>query len=230
MIVKTTALIASIPEREQMLERTVRSLRNQVNDLRVTLNDYDHIPKFLNKKECIILDNSLGDAGKFYFADQFKGYIFTCDDDLIYPSDYVRFMIAGIKRHNCVVTLHGRNYLKLREYIIDGRKVKEERGFQSNFEGYPCLGEVIKDTQVNVGGDGVMCYHTDLINFTYNDFKSKNMSQLWVAKKCKEQGMRIMVLAHKADYLKYQMPSWTIWDEANKEGFKEQTALLKTFL
>jgi hypothetical protein len=214
----TTALIASIPERELMLERTVRSLRNQVNDLRVSLNDYDHVPKFLNKKECIILDNSLGDAGKFYFADQFKGYIFTCDDDLIYPSDYVRFMIAGIKRHNCVCTLHGRNY------------IGPITGFQQGFNGYPCLGEVTKDTQVNVGGDGVMAYHTDLINFTYNDFKSKNMSQLWVAKKCKEQGMRIMVLAHKADYLKYQMPAWTIWDEANKEGFIEQTKLLKTFI
>jgi len=211
-------LIASIPEREQMLERTVRSLRNQVNEIRVTLNDYDHIPKYLNEKECIILDNSMGDAGKFYFADHFRGYIFICDDDLIYPANYVSYMIAGVKRHNCVVTLHGRDY------------IGKITGFQQGFIGYPCLGDVSKDVQVNVGGDGVMCYHTDLIQFSYSDFKSKNMSQLWVAKKCKEQRMRIIVLAHRADYLKYQFPTWTIWDEANKEGFREQTALLKTFL
>jgi len=212
------ALIASIPEREQMLERTVRSLRNQVDKIRISLNDYKHVPKFLNKKECIILDNSMGDAGKFYFADQFKGYIFTCDDDLIYPSDYVRFMIAGIRRHYCVCTLHGRNY------------IGQITNFQQGFNSYPCLGDVSKDIQVNVGGDGVMAYHTDIIQFSFSDFKSKNMSQLWVAKKCKEQGMRIMILAHKADYLKYQFPAWTIWDEAAKSNFIKQTELLKTFL
>jgi hypothetical protein len=42
--------------------------------------------------------------------------------------------------------------------------------------------------------------------------------------------MRIVVLAHKTGQLQYQYPKWTIWDDANKEGFKEQTALLKTFL
>jgi hypothetical protein len=218
MIAKTTALIASIPEREQMLERTVRSLRNQVDEIRVSLNDYKHVPRFLNKKECIILDNSMGDAAKFYFADKFEGYIFTCDDDLIYPKNYVRYMIQGIKRYNSVVTLHGRKYSRP---VI---------GFQEAFTGYPCLGDVIQDIEVDVGGDGVMAYHTDLINFFYDEFKSKNMSQLWVAKKCKEHGIKIMVLAHKTGCLQYQYPKWTIWDEANKEGFKEQTELLKTFL
>lgn len=212
------AMIASIPEREAMLERAVASLRNQVNEIRVALNDYDHVPKFLNKNEVIILDNTMGDAGKFYFADQFEGFILTCDDDLIYPECYVRKMIHGVEQHKCICTLHGRDY------------IGPITGFQQNFKGYPCLGEVTKDVQVDVGGDGVMCYHTDYFKISFLDFHSKNMSQLWVAKKAKESGVKIMVLAHKADYLKYQMPTWTIWDEANEEGFKEQTVLLKSFL
>ena len=212
-------LIASIPEREQMLERTVRSLRNQVDEIRVSLNDYKHIPKFLSKNECIILDNSMGDAAKYYFADQFKGYILTCDDDLIYPPNYVNYMIRATERYNeCAVTLHGRDYSRP---VI---------GFQQAFKGYPCLGDVLEDIEVDVGGDGVMCWHTDYLKVKFEDFKSKNMSQLWFAKLCIEQQVPIICLAHKEGYLKYQYPTWTIWDEANKEGFREQTALLKTFL
>lgn len=212
-----TAFIASIPEREQMLQKTVASLRNQVDEIRVSLNDYDHIPDFLNKNECIILDNSMGDAAKFYFAEQIEGYILTCDDDLIYPKGYVNYMIRGVNKYKCPCSLHGRVY---------SRPIQ---GFQIAFKGYPCLNNVLFDVRVDVGGDGVMCWHTDKFKIKYEDFKSKNMSQLWFAKKCHEQGIKIMCLAHNADFLKYQYPTWTIWDESAKSNFQEQTALLKTF-
>jgi hypothetical protein len=213
------ALIASIPEREQMLQKTVESLRPQVDKVYVTLNGYDHIPDFLTGCEVIQLDNSKGDAGKFYFAERLKGYIFTCDDDLIYPPDYVQFMINGLYRYpECAVTLHGRKY---------SRPIQ---GFQRAFEGFPCLGDVKEDIAVDVGGDGVMCWHTDDLKIKFDDFKQKNMSQLYFSKLCKEQSVPIIVLAHKTGYLGYQNPAWTIWDESSKEGFVKQTELLKTFL
>jgi hypothetical protein len=215
---KRYACIASIPDRESMLEKTVESLRDQVDEIYVTLNDYNHIPVFLKDCKTVILDNSKGDAGKHYFAEQLEGYILTCDDDLIYPLGYVDKMIEGVNRYNCACTLHGRNYVKP---IIN---------FQQNFIGYPCLNTVITDKEVNVGGDGVMCYHTDFLKVKYSDFKEKNMSQLYFAKLCKEQGVKIMVLNHKSDYLEYQYPTWTIWDESSKNNFKEQTELLKSFL
>ena len=88
----------------------------------------------------------------------------------------------------------------------------------------------MSDMIVDVGGDGVMCYHADDFSISYSDFKSKNTSQLWVAKKAKETGVGIMVLAHRVGYLTYQCPEWTIWGESAKENFKEQTKLLKSFL
>jgi len=216
--VMRVALIVSIPEREKMLERTVKSLRNQVDEIRVSLNEYSYVPSFLNEKEVVLLDNALGDAGKFYFANKFKGYILTCDDDLIYPKGYVDFMCAGVDKYKCICTLHGRKY---------SRPVV---GFQNSFIGFPCLGDVLSDVIVDVGGDGVMCYHTDYFNISYNDFYSKNMSQLWVAKKAISQGVKIMVLAHRVGYLEYMYPEWTIWDEASHSNFREQTKLLKSFL
>lgn len=213
------AMIASVPEREQMLEKTVESLRPQVDEIRVALNSYSHLPKFLNKAEVVMLDNEKGDAGKHYFADQFEGYLLSCDDDLIYPPDYADYMIAGVDKYKCACSLHGRVY-KFRPII----------NFQMMFMGYPCLSTVQLDTGVDIGGTGVMCWHTDILKIRYEDFKSKNMSDLWFAKQCIEQGVKIMCLAHGGDYLKYQGPTWTIWDESAKSGFKEQTELMRTFL
>lgn len=213
-----TALIASIPDRERMLKKTVESLRPQVDNIFVTLNDYDHVPVFLKKGEYVILDNSMGDAGKFYFAENLIGYLFTCDDDLIYPKGYADYLMVGVDKYKCACTLHGRNYPRP---VI---------GFQKAFIGYPCLGDVMENIKVDIGGDGVMCWHTDFLKVKFSDFKQKNMSQLYFSKLCKEQGVKIMCLKHKAGYLGYQEPAWTIWGEENEKGFVKQTELLKEFL
>lgn len=215
---KKYACIASIPEREKMLKKTIECLRPQVDGIRVALNNYTQLPSFLNKNEVIFLDNSKGDAGKFYFVDQLEGYIFTCDDDLIYPPDYVKYMIQGINRHKCTVTLHGKTYsLPIESF---GRPLGN----------YRCLDEVTSDGRVDIGGTGVMAWHSASLKVRFEDFQSKNMADLWFAKLCHEQGVKIMCLAHKKGNLAYQGPKQTIWDEEKKKGFAEQTKILKSFL
>ena len=137
-----TVLIASIPEREQMLKKTVNSLKNQVDYIFVALNNYDHIPVFLKDDIYTLTNNKLGDAERYYDMVNCIGYLFGCDDDLIYPSNYVNTMINAVDKYNCVCSLHGRKY---------SRPVV---GFQQNFDGYPCLGDVMKDVEVDVGGTG----------------------------------------------------------------------------
>ena len=83
---------------------------------------------------------------------------------------------------------------------------------------------------IDVGGDGVMCWNSDFLKVKFSDFKQKNMSQLYFSKLCKEQGVDIMVLNHRAGYLGYMNPVNTIWEQEAKKGFVKQTALLKTFL
>jgi hypothetical protein len=211
-------MIASLPEREKMLERTVNSLRGQADHFYIALNNYEYIPAFLNDCNVILLDNSMGDAAKFWFAEEVKGYVLTCDDDLIYPKNYVGYMISGVKRYNCACSLHGRKYSRP---VI---------GFQRSFTGYPCLNDVNSDVQVDIGGTGVMCYHTDIVKVKYSDFKLRNMADIWFGKLCKEQGVNIMCLAHRQGCLGYQAPAYTIWDEENEKGFVDQTKLLQSFL
>jgi hypothetical protein len=221
---KISVCIASIPERESLLQMTVESLRGQCDNIYVALNDYDHIPEFLKGYHTIILSNDKGDAAKHYWSGFLKGFVLTCDDDLVYPSGYVKRMVAAVKKYKCACTLHGRNYP---ETNGDTERITN---FQRDFIGYPCLGTVLLDVKVDIGGDGVMCYHTDFLKVKYSDFLQKNMSQLYFSKLCKEQGVPIMCLSHVEGYLKYLYPADTIWDQSNREGFVKQTALLKEFL
>jgi hypothetical protein len=56
------------------------------------------------------------------------------------------------------------------------------------------------------------------------------MSQLFVARKAYELGVKIMGIRHEYNYLTYQNPEWTIWDDSMKNDFEEQTEFLKGFL
>ena len=210
--------IASIPEREKMLRETVYSLRYQADEIFVAFNNYDHIPDFLGRNECIQLNNLTGDAAKFYDISLREGYILTCDDDLIYPLDYVEYMISGVYKYKCPCTLHGKTYTIP---VI---------AFNQILNNYQCLSDVKGDGRVDIGGTGCMCWHSDYLKIKYSDFKSKNMADLWFAKICHEQNVKIMCLDHRKGYLNYQGPVTTIWDEEKAKGFIEQTKLLKTFL
>ena len=102
-----TAQLASIPSRENSLKLTVESLRNQVDKILVALNGYDHIPEFLNNGEFVMLDNSRGDAAKFFDVEYLQDYIFTCDDDIIYPRLFIETILDSYKKQNKdIITLY----------------------------------------------------------------------------------------------------------------------------
>lgn len=210
-----TAQIASLPDREHLLKKTVESLRPQVDKIFVGLNSYTHTPDFLKEGEYIHLDNSTGDAAKFYGVEGLAGYLLTCDDDIIYPPDYVQYMISGLHKHGAITTLHGKVYPRpATSFIKTVAKVR-------------CLDACPCDTEVDVPGTGVTCLHTDMIKVRYEDFKIRNMADLWLAKLAHEQGVKIMALAHPADYLTYQPPPTTIWQDELLKGFTTQNKIVR---
>lgn len=215
-----TAQVASLPERVDSLENMVASMLPQIDHLFVGLNNYTEVPSFLQGKEKIsymLLDNSLGDAAKFYGAEDLNGYVFTCDDDLIYPKDYVRYMISKVDKYKAVVSLLGKVYPRP---IMSFRK-----GYKKI---YRCLGTVSEDHVVDIVGTGAMAYHTDHIDVNISDFKKPNMADIWLSKLAHEQGVPLMVVEHRAKYVSHKTYEWRIWTKA---GFdKYQTELLNEFL
>jgi hypothetical protein len=209
-----TAQLASIPEREASLKLTVDSLRPQVDKLLVALNGYDCVPCFLNNGEFVCLDNSKGDAAKFFDIEYLSGYIFTCDDDIIYPANYCEYMISKIKEYRSIVTLHGRVFP--RPYI--GYKVGES---------LHCLRSVVKDTLVDLGGTGVMAWHSDLLKVRYSDFPAPNMADVWMAKLAHEQDVSIVCAAHPERFIKFISYENTIWNKEKVNNFKRQDEILR---
>ena len=189
-----TAQIASLPERVDGLNKTVNSLINQVDMLFVGLNKYDEVPGFLTNNRKIVyalMDNSLGDAAKFYGVEDRTGYVLTCDDDLVYPEGYARYMVQGVKDHGGIVTLMGRRY--------DDRPIYSYRtGFT---EIHRALVDISVVAEVHVGGTCAMAFHTDNFKITTDDFLMPNMADLWVAKAAHEQGVKIHSLPHPKRYL-----------------------------
>lgn len=86
------AHLATFPPRRRLLRRVVEAILPQVDHLYVVLNEYDEIPGFLSRDPritAIIPDRDVKDAGKFWFMPTADDIVFTIDDDIGYPPDYV---------------------------------------------------------------------------------------------------------------------------------------------
>lgn len=215
-----TAQIASVPERVETLEQTVKSLRPHVNMIRVALNGYDDIPKFLVGDKNIIsvlTDNNYGDAAKFYDIHKRKGYILTCDDDLIYPEEYVTYMVNKVDQYKCPVSLLGKVYAN--RPITSFRK--------GHTEIYRCLHRVPADHQVDVVGTGALAFHSDHIKVKMDNFERKNMADIWFSKLAHEQGVPLMVVRHRFSFVKHKSYPDRIWLHDND---KYETEILNSFL
>lgn len=196
---KIIAGMATFPGREDSLKEVIISIINQVDELRVYANNYSKPPiKFRHRKLKWFLGNAhqgdLGDAGKFYGAEQINGYHFTIDDDLIYPADYVATMIAAIERYErrVVVSLHGRSFPPghIRSYYhgATGR--------------YSCLRTLSNDVFVHVVGTGVLAYHTDTIRIPFEIFQATNMADVWFSVYCQEKKVPRLVVKHQVGWIK----------------------------
>jgi hypothetical protein len=200
------ANIASIPSRTDCLIETVESLYNQVDEINIGLNNYTS--KVFNDKKIneVLLDNSKGDAAKVFFLDKFSGFAFLCDDDLIYPQDYVSNTLKYMDEHE-VVTYHGRT-------LIDHPITSY---YRSQAIKYRCLSEVVENVKVQVGGTGVMAFHTNDLKISYDRIKQKNMLDLVISAEAQRQKKDIVCLKHSEGWLKYNPKMLnrfdTIYDE-----------------
>jgi hypothetical protein len=186
--------IASLPERVDSLERTVKSILPQVNFVKVMLNGHTEVPKFLLNNpriSYVLMNNEFADSAKFLSVEDYSGYVFTLDDDLVVPNWYCDYMIEGVKKYNAIVSLHGRTM-----------RPKPVHSYYHGFQKvYACLSQVNEDVKVDVVGTGIMCFHTDIYTISPSDCPIPNMADVWNAKKAKELNVDLWVLKHEKDTL-----------------------------
>lgn len=176
--------MASFPPRKEVLQKTLATIVPQLDQLILYLNNYDNVPEFaIHPKIKVILGNDangdLRDNGKFYAIDKIdNAYIFTLDDDIVYPKDYTEKLIHYIEMFNrlCVVGVHGVIFTDINFTDIRNRCVYS---FTKKAHGH----------FVDLLGTGTTAWHSSLLNISLNDFKSKGLCDIYFAKEAMKKNI-----------------------------------------
>ena len=193
-----TANLATIKSRRYTLQGVIDSLKNQVDTVRVYANDY--VPEVKDAE--VYTGEDYTDNSKFYWLPQSEGIYLSCDDDLIYPPDYVETILEGIRKYpGCWITFHGR---KLLGYGLD---------YYRGHLVYRCLGDVAGDYELDVPGTGVSAFNTKDFKFDMREWEYKRMSDIMAGQEIAKRKKKIICLSHKAGWIKHLENKSTIYHE-----------------
>ncbi|MBL8704457.1 MAG: glycosyltransferase [Rhodospirillales bacterium] len=226
---KIVANMASVKGREAMVVDAVHSLYPFVDKIRLYLNQYAEVPSALKLPRVEIVRSQQfgddGDAGKFFWVENADFNLnLVCDDDLIYPVDYVPEMVAALKRYGnkAVVGLHGALLKQPLAAYHDEKSRHVRRFVHANSE----------DCQVHVLGTGVMLYDRRTLQLKRRDFQFRNMADMWLAEKAQEQGVPAICIARPRNWvIENRVPGGvpTIYDASHrKQGNDFDTGVLQT--
>jgi hypothetical protein len=196
---RVIAHCATIHDRLHTLIQMVESLKPQVDEIRVYLNNYPRVPTDEAFDDKVTLfqrpAGDLGDRGKFYLHEP-DAINLTVDDDLLYGEEYVNIIVGGLVKYpGAIITLHGRKFRRpISSYYRDHRGQAQ----------YHCLRKVTYDHRVDVPGTGVMVYTGRQI-FSYHYLDYPNMADILVGIEAKNRGKKVICIQHE-EGLVVQLP------------------------
>ena len=218
----TLAALATIPRRVHLLERALASLRPQVDRLHVYLNGY-----YLDQLPACVLEyaDAFGFSGqnegaerKFWWADKHEGIYLSCDDDIVYPDNYVATMKAALAEHGGIITAHGRTFLGRPATVHNVEPGSIGIYHRRIDNGHP----------VNHGGTGVMCWDTREVAMP-TEWALQNTADMQVAIWAQNESVPMWLIAHQANWLTsgaLHDPE-SIWHASRVDGHRRRSDLLR---
>ncbi|HNX87696.1 MAG TPA: glycosyltransferase [Paludibacteraceae bacterium] len=220
--------MATMPSRVVALRDTINTILPQCDELNLYLNNFINVPEFLGHQKIKLYRSQdewgdIGDVGKFYRVNLQQGYIFTVDDKIIYPADYVQQMVTTIERahRKAVVSNHGRLFHKdkpTKSYYFDTAK---------NFVyslAYPL-------TFVHEIGTGVLAWHSDTCRPDMSWFPHTNMTDIYFSIEVQKRNIPIIIHPHENGWLKLGTKhdeNYSIHANCNRKD-KFQTSVVNAF-
>lgn len=202
----TSANIATMPSRQNILPKMIASIYGQFDIIRICANGFSPKLNDPNKKIFIVTpDRDLKDNGKFMFLPSSSNEVyFTLDDDIVYPKDYVAQTLLNLKRYpKAIVTYHGRK--------LSGTGKPYYRGHKA----YRCLGEVHSDAEIDVPGSGCAAWYTNIFTPIIHEDLRQCMSDLILAEAAANEWIPVICCKHSIDWFGYLNPpeAQTIWGQ-----------------
>jgi hypothetical protein len=209
--------LCSIPERAEQLQQVLTALAPQVDHIHLYLDRYPQAPAFLepwHSKLQVVLSHEqpgLRDNGKFLplaaLSEQ-PCWLFTVDDDIAYPPDYVAALLKGLEHYGRQVVLgvHGVLLPEQAEGYFSARYRKVHH-FAAALE---------VDALVNVIGTGTKACHSSLLTgLSLEHFAQPGMADLYLASWCHQQQIPMLAIARHAGWLEQlgDLEDGSLWAE-----------------
>lgn len=189
--------LATIPRRLANLERVVGRLVQQCHQLNVYLNGHRSVPSFLLQPTVQVAlsrdHGDRGDAGKFWWCEGLgDAYHLTVDDDILYPRDYCRRLVAKIDQfgRRAAVGVHG---------VMLPQRVGN--GYYGERRVYPCFRGLRHSKAVHLLGTGTLGYHTSTLDVRRADFRRPNMADIWFCLVARRQGIPLVCIRRTRGWL-----------------------------
>ena len=187
--------MATTPERFDYALKTIESIYDQADVIRVYLNNFKSIPKkLIDKKILAQIGPEMCCSGRLLWAKFPDQYYFIIDDDIIYPKNYSKDMLRCLKNLNdkALVSLHGKILNKdiLSSFFNDHLEIFH---YQKGFK---------KSRYVHVIGAGVCLFNTNFVDININSFQYNYMDDIEISIQLQKQKIPAVVIAHDHNYLK----------------------------
>lgn len=210
---KVLASFATMPGREAAAANVIAAIEPQVDQLHVHRNTADKnlgdTAKFL---PCWNLDSGLRDSFDYHVV---------IDDDISYPPDFVKVLVAACKHHGGEPV--GCHTVKLREPFVSY--------YASRTTAHFSMAQPKPKEDVDILGTNSVCYEIRKLALHAHDFRIPNMADIWFAIAAKKSRLRLWPVARQKDWLKQQSGNW---DESiyaasrRKDGSHLDTGLIQT--
>jgi len=184
-------------QREKFLFSQLKSISTQVDILYVTLNGFTKTPEYFNQFENVIgiCDpyNFTKDMAKLIISEEIKSsFFFTFDDDIVYPSNYVRTYLNKFEEYgkNVVLCLHG-TILKpnWKIYYNDRRVIHYFEPLE-------------EDRKFDLAGTATTAFHTETLKIKFNEIWDYDIgSDLWLAYFAYRKDIPLIAIARRKNWV-----------------------------
>ena len=216
--------MATMPTRQKNLREVLPNILKNVDILYLYLDKYEYVPKFLYKfpKIKIIENLNIGVTGKFLGVQMHhKSCIFFgFDDDIIYPNNYVEYLISALSKENfkAIVGVHGLNIKK------------PFSSFVKDMYSYHFEEKLDESKYVDILGCGTIAFHSDFFTPNINSWSNNNMDDLQIMRECIEHNFRRICISRPKNFLKAISKSQpdSIWAQTKLNDFRETKFIKQT--
>lgn len=224
--------MATFKGRIDIISDAIRSLAPQIDQLFIYCNDEESYNALKNYPKNVkkYLGENITDRGKFCFCEWYKGndiVYFTVDDDLIYPIDYVKKTLMGLRRHDykTIVGHHGKKFMgdHLINYYAD--LSPEQKKFSYVFD------RIINDDYpVDLLGTGCMAFNIKY--FTPDELIYDIMTDIEICCMAKRLDKKMVVLKHGHEWIQSNSKAegiWSVYNHCRTNGCDKQTELIRKY-